>query len=88
LRHGRQDTGAAGTHHLLQQILHEDRQMLRVLRNCLGVRHRGKILKSKGWNAKSHANPYVGVSRVRSWSRLFVLGAISWAFIAKYRQRL
>ena len=32
----------------------------------------------------THANPYVGVSRVRSWSRLFVLGAISWAFIAKY----
>ena len=31
-----------------------------------------------------HANPYVGVSRPRSWSHLPVLGAISWACIAKY----
>ena len=30
-----------------------------------------------------HKGPYVGVSRLRSWSHLFVLGAISWAFIAK-----
>ena len=34
------------------------------------------------------ANPYVGVSRPRSWSHLPILGAISWAFIAKYWQRL
>jgi hypothetical protein len=27
--------------------------------------------------------PFVGVSHARSWSRLLVLGAISWAFIAK-----
>ena len=40
-------------------------------------------LRQKAQN-KVHANPSVGVSRVRSWSRLFVLGAISWAFIAKY----
>ena len=31
-----------------------------------------------------HRRPYVGVSRPRSWSHLLVLGAISWAFIAKY----
>ena len=34
--------------------------------------------------SRSHKGPYVGVSRVRSWSRVFVLGAILWAFIAKY----
>ena len=31
-----------------------------------------------------HKGPYVGVSRPRCWSHLPVLGAISWAFIAKY----
>ena len=31
----------------------------------------------------THAKPYVGVSRPRSWSHLLVLGAISWAFISK-----
>ena len=30
-----------------------------------------------------HKGPYVGASRLRSWSHLLVLGAISWAFIAK-----
>ena len=32
----------------------------------------------------NHKRPYVGASRPRSWSHLSVLGAISWAFIAKY----
>ena len=31
----------------------------------------------------AHRRPYVGVSHARSWSRLLVLGAILWAFIAK-----
>ena len=30
-----------------------------------------------------HRRPFVGVSNARSWSRLLVLGAILWAFIAK-----
>ena len=33
---------------------------------------------------RGHKRPYVGASRPRSWSHLPVLGAISWAFIAKY----
>jgi len=35
-----------------------------------------------------HKRPYVGASRPGSWSHLPVAGAISWAFIAKYWQRL
>ena len=31
----------------------------------------------------AHRRPYVGVSHARSWSRLLVIGAILWAFIAK-----
>ena len=30
-----------------------------------------------------HKRPFVGASRARSWSRLPVLGAILWAFMAK-----
>ena len=34
-------------------------------------------------NLSDQRRPFVGVSRARSWSRLLVLGAILWAFIAK-----
>ena len=30
----------------------------------------------------------MGVSHARSWSRLLILGAILWAFVAKSRQNL
>jgi len=35
-----------------------------------------------------HRRPFVGVFHARSWSRLLVLGAISWAFIAKSYQNI
>ena len=35
-----------------------------------------------------HKRPYVGVSQFRSWSHWFVLGAITWVFIAKSDQHL
>ena len=40
------------------------------------------MIGSRCWEG-AHKGPYVGVSRPRSWSHLPVLGAISWAFIAK-----
>ena len=40
------------------------------------------------WGLCDHARPFVGASRVRCWSHWFVLGAISWAFIAESYQNL
>ena len=36
----------------------------------------------------THRRPFVGVSHARSWSRLPVVGAILWKFIAKSYQNL
>ena len=58
------------------------RQLIVQARNLIAVKRMWNTQDSQGQIL--HANPYVGVSRPRSWSHLPVLGAISWAFIAKY----